>query len=185
MTENRKAVIEKIVELFANRGDSMYAGEPVTQTEHALQTAQLAEQSDANNATITAALLHDIGHLLHKHDEDCAKDGIDDQHEELASRWLTQFFNDNVCQPVRLHVMAKRYRCAVDSAYHDRLSSASVRSLALQGGPLSERQLEEFRKHAFFHQALQLRQWDETAKVPGLPTSTLEHFLSYVETALK
>src|SRR5580704_10014543 len=83
-------LIHEIAELFARRGREMYAGEPVTQTEHALQAAFQAEQSGADPALITAALLHDVGHLLHGLDEDCAEDGIDDKHEALGAEWLSR-----------------------------------------------------------------------------------------------
>ena len=138
--------LAEIEHLFGERGGSMYAGEPVTQTEHALQCAMLAEQEDGSSAMITAALLHDIGHLLHGHDEDCAEQGIDDHHEALGMRWLSPRFGPEVCDPVGMHVMAKRYRCAVDAAYHGRLSAASQKSLRLQGGPLSPAAVERFRR---------------------------------------
>ena len=73
--------MEFIVRLFQERGDAAYVGEPVSQTEHALQTAWAAERAAASKALIAAALLHDIGHLLHDLPEDCAEQGIDDAHE--------------------------------------------------------------------------------------------------------
>ena len=39
-----------IEQLFARHGAAQYSGEPVTQLEHALQTAHFAEQSDAGDA---------------------------------------------------------------------------------------------------------------------------------------
>lgn len=173
-------VIAEIRRHFENRGATMYAGEPVTQTEHALQCATAAEKSGASAALITASLLHDIGHLLHAFGEDCADEGIDDQHERVGAAWLEQFFPPDVCEPVKLHVPAKRYRCAVDADYHAELSAASVQSLQLQGGPMSAEEIAEFRRHEWFHAALQLRSWDEAAKIPGFETPSLEHFLQYV-----
>ncbi len=110
MTSNVQsaALIREINELFSRRGREMYAGEPVTQTEHALQAALQAEESGADAALITAALLHDVGHLLHDLDEDCADEGIDDKHEALGAQWLSQHFGFEVVEPVRLHVAAKR-----------------------------------------------------------------------------
>jgi phosphonate degradation associated HDIG domain protein len=178
-------VLADIERLFTQRGKSMYAGEPVTQTEHALQSAWLAEQHGANPAMISAALLHDVGHLLHEFDEDCAQQGIDDQHEQVGARWLGARFGPEVCQPVVLHVTAKRYRCAIDENYRSRLSSASQLSLHLQGGPLADEDANRFRQHPYFREALQLRQWDEAAKVPGLQTPPLSYFLDFVEQALK
>ena len=54
-----------IAHLFAQKGGEQYTGEPVTQLEHALQTALQAEQEGAGDALVTAALLHDLGHVLH------------------------------------------------------------------------------------------------------------------------
>ncbi len=163
----------------------MYAGEPVTQTDHALQCAMQAEQSGANPEMIAAALLHDVGHLLHDFDEDCAEQGVDDRHEELGAEWLQTHFGPEVSEPVRLHVPAKRYRCSVDQAYRDRLSEASLLSLRLQGGPMNEEEAKRFRAHPFFGDAIQLRTWDEAAKETSLETPTLAHFMTYVEQSLQ
>lgn len=176
--------LKLIQTLFEDRGKSWYAGEEVTQLEHALQAATFAEQENAPPALIAAALLHDVGHLLHEQGEDCAEDGVNDLHEALAVKWLRQWFGSEVCDPIQLHVAAKRYRCAVDPDYLKRLSSASLRSLELQGGPFSETQAEAFRKHPRFEAALRLRTWDEAAKNPGLKTPPLEHFLPYLEECL-
>ncbi|HEV7999180.1 MAG TPA: HD domain-containing protein [Planctomycetaceae bacterium] len=177
-------LIQEIAKLFARRGREMYAGEPVTQTEHALQAAFQAEQSGADAALITAALLHDVGHLLHDLDEDCAEEGIDDKHEALGAEWLSQHFGFEVVEPVRLHVAAKRYLCAVDQEYYDRLSDASRLSLRLQGGPFTPTQARKFEQHPCFAAAIKLRRWDEEAKIPQLPTPPLEQYLSYARTVV-
>jgi phosphonate degradation associated HDIG domain protein len=178
------ALIREIAELFARRGRQMYSGEPVTQTEHALQAALQAEQSGADAALITAAFLHDVGHLLHDLDEDCAEEGIDDKHEALGAEWLSQHFGFEVVEPVRLHVAAKRYLCAVDQEYFDRLSDASRLSLRLQGGPFTTAQARKFEEHPCFAAAIKLRRWDEEAKIPQLPTPPLEQYLDYARTVI-
>jgi phosphonate degradation associated HDIG domain protein len=183
MKLSKLPLVEQIRRLFAERGDSMYAGEPVTQTEHALQCATLAESVSATAALITAALLHDIGHLLHDFDEDCAQEGVDDRHEQLGAKWLESWFGPDVCEPVKLHVPAKRYRCAMDRDYQSKLSAASKLSLRLQGGPMKGAELTAFRENPYCQHALQLRNWDDTAKQPDLETPTLSHFLTYAETA--
>ncbi len=177
------SLIDEILQLFERRGCEMYSGEPVTQTEHALQTAWQAEQNRAGAALITASLLHDVGHLLHDLGEDCADDGIDDKHEALGAEWLAERFGPNVVEPVRLHVAAKRYRCAVDADYHSRLSDASRLSLRLQGGPFTAAQAQKFEKHPFFDAAVRMRLWDEAAKVPRLSTPSLAHFAEYAREA--
>lgn len=182
---NHDSLIAEILQLFERRGREMYSGEPVTQTEHALQTAWQAEQNRAGAALVTASLLHDVGHLLHDLGEDCADEGIDDEHEALGAAWLAERFGPDVVEPVRLHVAAKRYRCAMDADYHSRLSDASRLSLRLQGGPFTPQQARKFEAHPYFDAAVRLRQWDEAAKIPGLSTPPLEHFAEFAREAVR
>jgi phosphonate degradation associated HDIG domain protein len=175
------AICERILELFRDRGHAAYFGEAVSQTEHALQTAWAAERDQAGPALIAAALLHDIGHLLHDLPENAADKGIDGRHEELGALWLKRFFGTEVTEPIRLHVPAKRYLCAVDPAYLRLLSEASLLSLRVQGGAFSIEEAEAFRAHPHAEAALALRRWDEAAKVKGLATPDVRHFLSYLE----
>lgn len=172
-----------VMRRFKERGDAAYLGEPVSQTEHALHTAWAAEQAGAGGALVAAALLHDVGHLLHDLPEDCALAGIDDAHEERGARWLSQHFGPEVAEPVRLHVAAKRFLCATDPTYAGRLSEASLRSLQLQGGPFAPDEAAKFRAHPQAEAAVLLRRLDEQAKVPGLHTPDLEHFRLFLEAA--
>jgi phosphonate degradation associated HDIG domain protein len=175
--------IDFLMRLFKERGDAAYIGERVSQTEHALQAAWTAEQAGGNSAAIAAALLHDVGHLLHDLPEDCANSGIDDVHEERGASWLLRHFGPNVVEPVRLHVAAKRFLCATDPTYSGMLSEASLRSLHLQGGPFTPDEASQFQNHPHAEAAVALRRFDEQAKVPGLPTPELEHFRPYLEAA--
>lgn len=177
-------LILKIEGLFAERGAAEYHGEAVTQQEHALQSAMLAEAEGASAALIAAALLHDVGHLLHGHGEGAAEHGIDDAHEELGQRFLRKHFPESVTEPVRLHVAAKRYLCAVESAYFDSLSPASIRSLALQGGPMSSSDAKAFEANPHGEAAARLRRWDDRAKIPALPTPALSHYRKYLDEVL-
>jgi phosphonate degradation associated HDIG domain protein len=174
------SIVEEIESLFARRGAAEYVGEPVSQLEHALQAAYLAEQDGASPALITAALLHDIGHLLDDNADDPAKMDSDLAHEATAARWLATAFPEAVTRPVELHVAAKRYLCATDPGYFANLSPASVASLRLQGGPMSADEAAAFRRDAYANDAISLRRWDERAKVPGQVTPSLTHFLRYV-----
>jgi predicted HD phosphohydrolase len=136
--------VDKILELYDSRGHSEYGGEDVTQLEHALQSALLAEEEQAGPALITAALLHDVGHLLHELPDDAPEQGIDDRHEASAGHFLRKLFPEAVTEPVRLHVAAKRYLCAVDPGYLNELSEPSLVSLRLQGGPMTPDELKNF-----------------------------------------
>jgi phosphonate degradation associated HDIG domain protein len=160
-------IVDEIIELFARRGGDVYFGEPVSQLEHALQTAGQAEQEGASDTLIAAALLHDIGHLLHKLPEDIADRGVDGRHEQVGAMWLARYFPAAVTEPIRLHVAAKRYLCAIDDEYLRVLSSASIRSLALQGGPMSDDDVREFEASPYAHESVRLRRWDDLAKVVG------------------
>jgi len=172
--------VDDILALFARHGDSEYGGEAVTQLEHALQAARLAEQEGASAALIVAALLHDVGHLLHDLPDDAPDRGVDDHHENSACRYLQQFFPKEVTEPVRLHVDAKRYLCAVEPQYFDQLSGPSIISLNLQGGPMSAAEVADFERNPHYRAAVQLRRWDDAAKDPNRKTPHLSHFATYL-----
>jgi phosphonate degradation associated HDIG domain protein len=177
-------VIDRLFTLFREKGDGAYFGEAVTETEHALQCAHLAGQSGAAPELIAAALLHDVGHLLHGLPEDVAERGIDGRHEEAGAAWLKRSFGPAVVDPVRLHVAAKRYLCTVEPAYHAGLSEASRRSLRLQGGPLSPEEVCRFEQELWFRSAVAVRRWDDRAKVPGLIVPGLDHYRPCLEAVL-
>lgn len=158
--------IDSIYAAFARRGQESY-GEGVSLADHSIQCAAFAQRDGAAPALVAAALLHDIGHLLHDLPEDVADSGIDTQHEALGSVWLSQYFGLDVTEPVRLHVAAKRYLAATEAGYFDRLSDASRLSLRLQGGPMPDAQARAFEAQAFFAEAVQVRRWDEEGKIVG------------------
>jgi [1-hydroxy-2-(trimethylamino)ethyl]phosphonate dioxygenase len=174
-----------LVELYTHSGSSQYGGERITQLEHALQCAWAAEQEGRPDALIVSALLHDVGHLLHKHGNDAANRGVDDHHETIGGNVLANWFPDHVTEPIRLHVSAKRYLCAVDNGYASGLSAASVRSLELQGGAFSASEARLFVNGRFATDAITLRRWDEAAKVQGAETPDLAHFLPLIRSHLK
>ena len=176
---------DAVFRLFAERGSGLYFGEAVTETEHALQTAHLAEAANAPPTLVAAALLHDVGHLLHGLGEDAAERGIDGRHEAVGAAWVARHFGPAVADPVRLHVAAKRFLCAVNPGYFDGLSSASRRSLELQGGPLSSDEQAAFRAEPHWEAAVALRRWDDAAKVPGLAVPGVEHYRPCLEAARK
>lgn len=178
-------IVTEILTLFNTNGDSMYGGEAVTQLEHALQAATLARENNASDALVTAALLHDIGHLLHDLPDDASDNGIDDVHEALAAKYLETYFVPAVVEPVKLHVAAKRYLCAVDQHYYDTLSAPSKTSLTFQGGVMNENEVAEFELNPFFKDAVTLRKWDDIAKDPEIKTESVEFFASMIQNSLK
>ena len=181
----RQGLADRLLALFRERGGGLYLGEAVSQREHALQAAAAAEREGADPALIAAALLHDVGHLLHDLPEDGAAHGVDDRHEVVGHQFLARHFGPAVAEPVRLHVSAKRYLCQLDPHYGQSLSDASRRSLALQGGPYSPAEAAAFAKQPFAPQAIRLRRWDDEAKIVGLATPELEHFRPHLLAALE
>ena len=173
--------LNKVINILSTKGYEQYGNEAVSQLEHALQCATLAKENNATPELITASLLHDFGHLVHNLGEDAAEKGIDDRHEYRALGYLNKIFSPAVTEPIRMHVNAKRYLCAVDSNYYDSLSPASKVSLELQGGIYSEQEAQEFISQPYAKDAVQLRIWDDLAKVKDLPTPTLEHFIPIIE----
>jgi phosphonate degradation associated HDIG domain protein len=169
--------IEDLIEILNTRGGSAYFGEPVSILEHSLQAAHSAEVAGAGAAAISAALLHDLGHMLHGLEEDIAQRGQDGLHEEIAATYLSRWFEEDVTTPIRLHVPAKRFLCWRDREYFARLSPASVQSLALQGGPMDDEQATVFLRNPFAQAAIALRQWDDDAKIPGLRVPGAAHYL--------
>ena len=177
-----KDVISQILSVFTSRGSDNYGGEDVSQLEHALQAASLARTDGASAALITAALLHDIGHILNE--EETKQDppsqgiqGLDDAHEERGYLWLRDHFGPEVSDPVRLHVAAKRYPCTVEPEYRNRLSPTSLQSYHDQGGPMSDEEVKAFVSEPHHEGALSVRRWDDAAKVVGMKTVTIEDFV--------
>ncbi len=177
-------VTGEIFELFRTRGHDAYFGEGVSQREHALQTAWLAEQSKATGALVVAALLHDVGHLIHGLPEDIADQGVDGFHEAAGATWLEQHFGPAVTEPIRLHVDAKRYLCYTDATYRARLSASSLQSLALQGGPCKAAEARTLEANPFFRDAVSLRRWDDAAKIPGLAVPEMDHYVNLINAVL-
>lgn len=169
-------MIEDLTALLARKGGRAYEGEGVTQLEHALQSAHFAELSNAPPELVCAALLHDLGHLINDLGETPTLRGVDDRHQYAALPVLEEIFPRSVTEAIRLHVDAKRYLCATREGYEDALSADSKRSLKLQGGVFSSAEAEHFIAQPHAQGAVQVRLWDDAAKVAGAKTPGLEHF---------
>lgn len=177
--------IGRLITLLSTGRGQQYFGEDVTQLEHALQAAALAERDGAPDTLVVAALVHDIGHVLHGLDENIAAQAVDVRHETVAGEWLTAHFGPEVTEPVRLHVAAKRYLCAVNAAYAGGLSEASRYSLVLQGGPMDAEERRAFEADPWWRDAVTLRHWDDAAKVPGLTVPDVNHYRARIERLMR
>jgi [1-hydroxy-2-(trimethylamino)ethyl]phosphonate dioxygenase len=171
----------EILAIYQARGAGAYFGERVSMTEHGLQAAHFAQAEGATEPLVLAALLHDIGHLLEQVPQAIEDWTRDARHEETGARWLARCFPAAVCEPVLLHVSAKRYLCATDAGYLARLSPASVHTLNLQGGPMSAAEAAQFTAQPFWQDAVRVRRWDDQGKVAGLRTAELREYGTLIE----
>lgn len=177
--------VDALFELMRLQGQGYY-DESVTQLEHALQAAHLARTSRASMEQITSALLHDIGHfVMHEHEDQNHFLAVDWKHETVGARQLEPFFGRAVTEPIFLHVPAKRYLCTVEPDYFNGLTLASQRSFALQGGLMTDREIERFENNPFYHTATLLRRWDDSAKIRGLQVPELEDYRHEVLSCLE
>ncbi len=163
--------VEGLAELLMSAGGRAYFGEAVSVATHLLQAGALADRAGATDADVAAALLHDVGHILGPEYLDA-----DAHHEARGAAHLAQWFAAEVCEPVRLHVAAKRYLCAVEPDYYARLSEASRHSLSLQGGPMSTEDARSFEALAASRAAVAVRRWDDAAKDASATTPPFEYF---------
>ena len=178
---DRSNIVEFIADIFERRGAESYLGEQVSMSEHMLQGAVLAEAEGAPEELVAAALLHDIGHYTSEFGPMSLGDERDNYHEESGAMVLAPFFPSIITECVRLHVPAKRYLCATDKGYHDRLSEASKHTLMLQGGPMSVEEVKDFESNPFHREAVRVRIWDDEGKKPGVVTPEFRHYVPLLQ----
>ena len=174
----KNKAVERVIRVFQERGNGRYGDECVSQSEHAIQAALLAEESGASQPLVVAALLHDIGHIIGECDlPESDDEDLNDFHEEKAYQWLLTNFGIEVADPVRLHVLAKRFLCTVEPEYAHSLSPTSLKSFHDQGGLMSNDELESFRDEPYCQEALVLRRWDDLAKDEQKEIPNIEYFV--------
>lgn len=173
-----KEAIERIRELYRRHGHNTY-GEVMTQTQHAVQAARLAMAQDRPDEVVLSAFLHDIGHLLVNEVPIEERDDAVYRHQKVGADYLRQLgFSEKVATLVEHHVDGKRYLTAINPAYYEALSPASVESLTFQGGPMSHDEVVAFDRVAERDLYLDLRRWDDLAKDPDDPNMDIEPFLA-------
>ena len=188
-TEQAREITDEIMSLYEAYGGAEYAGEKVSQLEHMVQAAQLAEAQGFDEEVILAAFLHDVGHISEaaKGDNEMDGFGIKD-HEELGAEFLKgKGFSKKIVRLVESHVEAKRYLTIKDPSYYARLSEASKKTLEYQGGPMTEEEAAAFEQYPLFDLIIRMRQWDEEAKIEHQPLPDLQHYrqlmLHHLQTA--
>ncbi|GAC1460850.1 MAG: HD domain-containing protein [Steroidobacteraceae bacterium] len=179
------SVAEEVLSIYERLGAGAYFGERVSMLEHGLQAAHFAHARQATGTLVIAALLHDVGHLLEAVPATIGDWISDARHEESGARWLAQRFEPAVCEPVRLHVPAKRYLCATDPHYFAQLSAASVHTLKLQGGAMTPGEIARFEAEPYYREAILVRGCDDQGKVAGLKTPALRDYARLMDTLAK
>ena len=176
-------IVDKIVSNFKNN-NSLYIGENVTIAEHMIQSAMMAEKSKSNNNLVCACLLHDYGHFILDNPDELVRKKQDGKHEEIGYEYLKKFFKKEIVEPIKHHVIAKRY-LAREKKYFDRLSEASVVSLELQGGVLDTKEAKLFENQEFFKEAIMLRKFDEAAKKIGVKIKDIIQYKDLLKASLR
>ena len=152
-------------------------------TEHMIQTAMLAEKNNSSSSLICASLLHDYGHFILENPDDLVKKEKDGKHEELGYKFLKKYFINDVVEPIKYHVKAKKY-LARDKKYYDCLSEASKKSLKFQGGIMTDEEAKEFENVKFFESSIKLRKFDEVAKKEGLKIKSINEYKNLLTSKL-
>ncbi|HEX4433858.1 MAG TPA: HD domain-containing protein [Acidimicrobiales bacterium] len=167
MRNSRDLDVDGMLEVLATASDHLLSpGLPVSQLDHALQTAALlAHLYPGDDELAAAGLVHDIGHLL--------PGGSDETHATDAASAVRRTLGERVAGTVGLHVAAKRYLVATEGSYGGVLTDDSVVSLRRQGGAMSEDEAATFLAQPWAADAVTLRRADDSGKVEGLAVGDL------------
>ena len=175
-------IIDKIFSNFINN-KSLYIGEKVTISEHMIQSAMIAEKAKSPRSLICSCLLHDYGHFILENPDDLVRKKVDGKHEYIGYEYLKKFFKKEVVEPIKYHVLAKRY-LARNKKYFNSLSDASKTSLKLQGGVLNIKESKEFKKKDFFKHSIKLRKFDEVAKKTNIKIKSIVDYKQLLNSQL-
>ena len=175
-------ILDKIISNFKNN-KSLYIGEKLTMSEHMIQSAMLAEKAKCNDNLICSCLLHDYGHFLIDNPDNLVKNNKDGEHENIGYEYLKQFFKKEIVEPIRYHVLAKRY-LSRNKKYFNFLSEASKISLKLQGGILNDSESKKFKKNQHFKNSILVRRFDEAAKKTNIKIKSIDSYVSLLKSKL-
>ena len=175
-------IVEKIISNFINN-KSLYIGEKITISEHMIQSAMLAEQAKSKDELVCSCLLHDYGHFIIEDPAELVKNDKDGNHESIGYEYLKNFFKKEIVEPIKYHVLAKRY-LSRNKKYYNHLSDASRISLKLQGGILNKKESDEFEKVPYFKNAIKLRKFDELAKKTNIKIKPINDYKDLLNSQL-
>ena len=171
-------IVDKIINKYKSNND-LYIGEKVTISEHMIQTAMLAEENNSSESLVCASLLHDYGHFINDDPDLMVSKSLDGKHENIAYYFLKNYFKTEVVEPIKLHVLAKRYLCR-NKLYFGHLSEASKISLNLQGGIMNDEEAKKFSSLKFHKQAIMLRKYDDSGKTPNINIKKIDDYKSLI-----
>ena len=175
-------IVNKIISNFKNN-KKLYIGEKVTMSEHMIQTAMLAEENNSSKSLVCACLLHDYGHFIVDDPDLLVSNSLDGKHEDLGFDFLKNYFVQEVTEPIKLHVLAKRYLCR-DNSYYNLLSEASKISLKIQGGIMNDDEAKRFSSLKFYNDAIKLRKYDDDGKIPNVKIKNIEDYRDLIYSQL-
>jgi predicted HD phosphohydrolase len=175
-------ILDKIISNFKNN-KSLYIGEKITMSDHMIQSAMMAEKSKSKDNLVCSCLLHDYGHFILDDPDELVKKNQDGKHEDIGYEYLKNFFKKEVVEPIKYHVLAKRY-LARNKKYYNRLSGASITSLNLQGGLLNSKEAKLFEEEKFFKESIKLRKFDEAAKKVDIKIKDISEYKNLLKTSL-
>jgi predicted HD phosphohydrolase len=174
------SMIDRLIDAMTKSAPRQYGKEGVTELAHALQCADLAEGAGADEELVLACLLHDVGRYAVAQDEvsdtlevGAARSQDARGHHEAGADLIAPHVPERVAFLIRAHTDAKRYLCAAEPGYHDRLSRGSKHTLTLQGGVMTAEEMRRAETNPWWPDALRLRRWDDEAKVIGKKTRPL------------
>ena len=175
-------ILEKIISNFKNN-KSLYIGEKLTMSEHMIQSAMLAEKAKCNDNLICSCLLHDYGHFLIENPDSLVMNDKDGKHESIGYEYLKKFFKKEIVEPIKYHVLAKRYLCR-NKLYYDHLSQASKVSLKLQGGVMNDEEEKKFTSLKFYQDAIKVREYDDSGKIPNIKIKSIDDYQELISSQL-
>ena len=175
-------IVNKIISNFKNN-KKLYIGEKVTMSEHMIQTAMLAEENNSSKSLVCACLLHDYGHFIVDDPDLLVSNLLDGKHEDLGFDFLKNYFVQEVTEPIKLHVLAKRYLCR-NNSYYNLLSEASKISLKLQGGIMNDDEAKRFSSLKFYNDAIKVRKYDDDGKIPNVKIKNIEDYRDLIYSQL-
>ena len=182
MNKDPLKIYQELQNIFEESEYLDFFGEELSQLDHALQCAHLAVEHKSPQHIVLACLFHDLGQLV-------APDGTQAigslgyiGHEKIAADFLSKRgFKKDVTELIAGHISAKRYLVFKNADYNNKLSPASQKTLARQGGPMIAPEADKFTQDPLLEQKVQLRLWDEEAKIKG---KKVPKFANYKEIIL-